>query len=123
RTGRVVLGGVTLILREHAVVHLIAGLAAVLSGRQRVLLVAATHLRPGALCIRGALGDDVDDSVDRVGSPERRAGTSDHLDPVDVLHEVVLYVPEHTGEERRINASPIAQYEQIGGVGAGEAAR
>jgi hypothetical protein len=51
------------------------------------------------------------------------AWASDHLDPVDVLHHRVLQFPEHAGEQRRIDAAPIDQHQQLIGEAAVEAAR
>lgn len=45
------------------------------------------------------LGDHVHDSVDRVRPPERPPRSPDDLDPLDVLEEDVLLLPEDAGEE------------------------
>src|SRR2546427_5926816 len=68
--------------------------------RSPQLLAAA----PGdikTLCVPGGAGDDVDDAIDRVGSPQRTAGTADDFDAVDVLEEVVLQDRKST----RLNSS------------------
>jgi hypothetical protein len=63
------------------------------------------------------------DAVDRVGAPDRRAGTADHLDAFHVLHHHILGVPEDAGKQRRINAAAIDQHQQFVLEGVVEAAR
>src|SRR5207244_2719801 len=52
-------------------------------------------------------------------APERTAGPADDLDALDVLEHHVLGVPEHAGIQRRIDGSPIDQYQQLVRTGAG----
>src|SRR5258708_5063012 len=61
--------------------------------------------------ILGALGDDVDDSIDGVRSPDGPARSADDFNPVDVLEQRVLYFPIHAGKERRVNATPVDEHE------------
>ena len=62
--------------------------------------------------------DDVDDAVDGVGAPQRRARPADDLDAIDVAEDVVLHVPEDAGEERRVDRAPVDHHQQlVGGVG------
>ena len=67
--------------------------------------------------------DDVDDAVHGVGSPQRRTRPANHFNPVNVLQHRVLHVPKHTREQRRINAPPILQDQQLVGKNVIEAAR
>src|SRR5258708_23422360 len=60
--------------------------------------------------ILGALGDDVDDSIDGVRSPDRPARSADDFDPVDVLEQRVLHFPIHAGKKRRVNPTPVQQH-------------
>src|SRR2546430_10448939 len=52
-----------------------------------------------------APGDDVDDSIDSVCSPDRAAGSSDDFNPFNVLKQRVFDLPVNAGErseERRV---------------------
>src|SRR2546427_3175472 len=82
--------------------------------RSPQLLAAA----PGdikTLCVPGGAGDDVDDAIDRVGSPQRAAGTADDFDAVDILEKVVLYVPEHPAIERGVHRPTVDQHQELVG--------
>src|SRR5207302_2767409 len=57
-------------------------------------LLAAAPRDIKTLCVPGGAGNDVDDAIDRVGTPQRAAGTADDFDAVDVFEEVVLHVPD-----------------------------
>ena len=63
------------------------------------------------------LGDwprsDVDDAVDRVRAPQRRAGTAYDLDAIDVFELVVERVPEDAGEQRAVHRPPIDHDEHL----------
>ena len=92
------------------------------------LLIAAADLDEAALGVAGFAGDDVDDAVDRIGAPERGARAADHLDALDVLGRDRLHVPVDAGEQRRVDAAPVDQHQQLVGerlrrVVAAEAAR
>src|SRR5689334_992295 len=52
-------------------------------------------------------GNDVDHSIDCVRAPYRRARTADHFDPVDVVEQSVLHIPEHSGVQGRIHSPAI----------------
>jgi hypothetical protein len=79
--------------------------------------LAASGLHDSSLGRPGALGDDVDDAVDRVGPPQGGPGTADDLDPLHVLEEGVLHVPEDAREQRRVDAASIDQDQQLVGGG------
>src|SRR5205814_3931648 len=76
-----------------------------------------------ALRVFGILRRDVDDAVDRVGAPEGGAGAADHLDPVEVGHDVIERVPVDAGEQRRVHAAAVHHHQQLVGVQVVEAAR
>ena len=46
----------------------------------------------------GIFGHDVNDSVDRIRSPNGAARSADYLDPVNVLKQSVLNIPKNTGK-------------------------
>src|SRR5438552_1858606 len=70
-------------------------------GAEAVLLGATATREQESLRVLGVLRDDVDHAVDRVGAPQGGPGTTDDLDPVDVLQWDLLHIPEDTGEQRR----------------------
>ena len=57
-----------------------------------------------------------------VRAPQRGTRTADHLDPVDVLDRHVPQVPEHSGEQGRVDAAPVDHHEQLVGLARVEAA-
>src|SRR5437879_7776202 len=50
--------------------------------------------------------NDVDDAVHGVRAPERTARAADDFEALDVFDQRVLHIPEHAGEQRRIDAAP-----------------
>src|SRR5437773_4998124 len=92
-------------------------------GAEAVLLGATATREQESLRLLGVLRNDVDDTVDGVGAPQRGPGSADDLDPVDVLKGDLLHIPEHTGEQRRVDGASIDQHQELVGGGAVEAAR
>jgi hypothetical protein len=90
---------------------------------QRALFGARRDVHVGAGRVARVARDDVDDAVDGVGAPQRCAGTADDLDAIDVLEHVVDRVPEHAGEERRIDRPPVHHDKELVRRAAIEAAR
>ncbi len=88
----------------------------------------ALQLRTGcggdlaALNVEGRAGDDVDHAIDCVGTPDRRPRPADHLDAGHVLQGQPQRFPHHTGKQRRIDAAPIDQHQQLVGEAVGKAA-
>ena len=87
------------------------------------LLGAGAEADQGAVGVLGLPGDDVDHAVDRVGAPHGGARSADHLDPLDVLDESVLLVPEGAAEGRRVDRAAVHEYEQLVRGETGKAAR
>src|SRR5690606_26285678 len=79
----------------------------------QLLLVAGTQLDQRAFRFRGRPGDDIDYAIDRVGAPQGASGSRYHFDPLDVVHQRVLRVPEDTGVKRRINTPAVDQHQQL----------
>ncbi len=75
-----------------------------------------------ARCLGGAARDDVDHAIDRIGAPDRRPGTADHLDTLDEFERDVVELPEHAGIDRRVKAAPVLQHQQLVRVTSAEAA-
>ncbi len=61
-----------------------------------------------------ALGDDVDDAVERVGAPDRRCGTANHLDALDLVEVRRHELPHRQPEEVLVDAPPV-NHGQLGG--------
>jgi len=74
---------------------------------------AAAAYNQCALCLLRTFRDDVDDTVDGVGSPQRAAWTSNDFNPRNVLDQRVLDFPIDAGEERSIHAAAVDHHEQL----------
>ena len=59
--------------------------------------------------------DDVDHAVDGVRAPQRGPGAQDDLDALDLAERHILDVPEHPGEERRVDRPAVDQHQQLVG--------
>jgi hypothetical protein len=97
--------------------------AAVAQRAEGVQLGAAATLDRQPLRLGGALGDDVDHAVHRVGAPQRAAGATDDLDAIHILQGHVLHVPEDAGVERGVDGPTVDQHQQLVGEHVVEAAR
>jgi len=73
----------------------------------------APSLGERAARLGGAARDHVDHAVHRIGAPQRGAGTADHLDAIDVVEQRVLRIPEHAGEERRVDRAAVDQHQEL----------
>src|SRR5574337_367014 len=73
----------------------------------------------GRLCL---FGDDVDHAIDRIGAPESPTRTADNLDPIDILKEGVLHVPDDPSEQRRVHGPPVYENQELIRKGSIEAA-
>lgn len=57
--------------------------------------------------VLGLLGDDVDDAVYGIGSPDGSSRTTYYFDPVDVFQHEVLNFPVNSREQRRVHGSTV----------------
>ena len=90
--------------------------AAISNAAEPAQLRAAAARQESALSVLRIFGRDVDHSVDRVGAPQGGTRPADDFNPVDVLQERILRVPEHAGVQRRIDRAPVDQHQHfIGG--------
>ncbi len=80
-------------LAEEAELEVWAELEALTDGALKAVDLTGQAGGESALGIGGALGDDIDDAVDGVRSPDGAAGAADDLDAVDVVEQDVLDVP------------------------------
>lgn len=53
------------------------------------------HRNQPPLRIRRRFGNDVDDTIDCIGTPQRGAGTSDHFYSFNILQQLILNLPVH----------------------------
>ena len=83
-----------------AVIEVLAVAAAVAEVDEALLLVAAAGGTSVPVGLLRGLGDDVDDAVDGVRSPDGAAGSADDFDAIDVFEQGVLHFPVGAGEQR-----------------------
>lgn len=86
--------------------RLLAQGAAKAEGGVAVRVAQADAGKP-ALRLGRLLGDDVDDVVEAIRSPQRATGSADHLDPVDVLEQRLVPSPEDAAIKRGIDAPAV----------------
>ncbi len=94
----------------EAIVQSRSVVAAVTKVSKALLLVASAGRCQNAVRVTGIFGDDINDAVHRIRTPNGAAGTADHFDPVDVVHVGVLHFPVGAGKECRVNGTPINQH-------------
>ena len=58
-------------------------------------------------------GDDVDHAVDRIGPPDRTGRAANDLDALDLAQRHLMRLPQHAGEQGRIDAAPVDQHLQL----------
>ena len=96
--------------------------AAVTNGIGPSTLDPAETLANVPLGVGRALGDDVDDAVDRVRAPDAPPGPRmTSMRSMSGAH--VLRLPEHAREDRRVDRAPVDQDEQLVRRADGEPAR
>src|ERR1035437_8299506 len=59
------------------------------------------------------LRHDVNDSIDRVGPPQRTPRSADNFDPVDALQRHVLHVPEDAAIKWVVGGAAIDEDQQL----------
>lgn len=80
-----------------------------------LVAIAASDAGQDAQRVLGAAAGDVDHPVHGIGAPQRAAGSTDHLDAVDVVQQHMVLVPVDAGIERGVDAAPVDQHQQLGG--------
>src|SRR5262249_38092466 len=98
-----------------AVVGVVAQLPSVAEAAGPLVKRSSAGGDQAALRLLRALGDDVDDAVDRIGTIDGCSRPPDHLDALHVLEQQVLGVPEDAGEQGVVNAPPVNLDLQLGG--------
>lgn len=75
-----------------------------------------------ALGLVGRVGDDIDDAIDGIGTPQGATRPADDLDAVDVVEEQILILPEDAGEEGIVHDAAVDEDQQLVGETVVEAA-
>src|SRR5207244_659064 len=79
----------------------------------KVVRTTSVEKHHGILRLMRTLGNDVDNPVNSIGSPERRTRSPNHLNTRDILQDEVLNLPEHPRENRRIHRATIDHYKEF----------
>src|ERR1700731_263957 len=64
-----------------------------------------------SMSIFSAFGDDIDDSVYGVCSPDGSTWAPNDFDPLNILEQCVLDLPIDTCEQRRVNAPAVDKHQ------------
>src|ERR1700722_12328543 len=95
------------VLRKDAVVDFLSRIITVLSSTKSLFSIAAARNNKTSVSARGAFCDDVNDSVNRISSPDCPARTADYLNAVDVLQRHVQRVPVNSPEKWTVHSSAV----------------
>src|SRR3984885_8832099 len=95
----------------HAKIEAVSVPCSVAELADALINISAANGRESAIGILAAFGDDVDDAVDSVSSPDRTAGAANHLDSLDILQKDVLKLPIDASKQRRIDAAAVNEHE------------
>src|SRR5579871_755858 len=101
-------GGAIETLRIGAVVN-IAAATALSHGDRSLLNITASGRGQSPLSVRSLAGNDVNDAVHGVRSPNGPAGAANHFDPVDVFHHRVLHFPVGPRQQGGVDSAAIDQ--------------
>ena len=82
---------------------------------QLATFTSCTQVHEGFGRRGGRSGHDVDNAVDRVGTPQTTPRTSDDLEPLDIFHQHALRFPENAGEQGGVDAATVDEHEQLVG--------
>src|SRR5262249_19159858 len=95
------------VLEVHAVIGVVAELAAIADRAHAPGLGTAAAGDECSLRVAGALGDNVDHAIDGVGAPQGGAGAANDLYAFDVFQEHVALVPEHPAKGGRVQTPAV----------------
>src|SRR6266853_3761896 len=73
--------------------------------------ISATGGDQRSMRIFSALGDDIDDRVYGICSPDGSTRASDDFDPFNILEQCVLDMPINAREQRRVNAPAVDKHQ------------
>ncbi len=103
-----VIGGSPIeVLSVNSVVGTVPNFGSVTDAAGSSLFRSASSCNNRGLRGRSRFGDDVDDAINRIGSPQRCSRTANHFNPVQIFKHHVLDIPVHTGKQRGIHAPAV----------------
>ncbi len=94
-------------LSIYTVVKTLAVASAVPEIGKALIEISAAGGHQRSMGLLGSFGDDIDDTVDSICSPDGAARASNDFDPFDILKQCVLDLPIDAGEQRRVNAPTV----------------
>src|SRR5213594_3215796 len=102
---------------------MLAHLSAVTDCPEPAFLITRAGSDQEPLCIFGLFRGDVDDTIYRIGAPERGAGPANHLNAINIFQRQILDIPIDSRKERRIHAPSVNQDKELVGKFVIETAR
>src|SRR5438445_497123 len=97
-------------LAVHPIVEVPAVSGAVAEAEETLLEAPTSHGGKHTVSILSFLGNDIDDRVDRVRSPDGPARPANHLDSLHILQQRVLDLPVHSGKQRGVHAASVNEH-------------
>jgi len=92
---------------ENAIRCPAAQLSSITQSSGALFMVPRIGRQESTLGVAGLLGNDVDDAVYGICSPNSRSGTADDLDSFDVGQKKILCVPVHPREHWGVDGASI----------------
>src|SRR5438876_12737 len=102
--------------------EVLANGAAVTETACTLICVAAPHGSERSARIFGIPGDNVDDAVNGVRSPDGAPWAAYDFNPLHIFEENILEFPVHSGIERSVHTAPVDQHQHRLGVSVSKAA-
>src|SRR5579883_2567074 len=107
----------------HGFMHTIAGICPEVGARSKRTAVAGAAIschftsrasdHRAASCFVSRPGDDIDHTIDGIGTPDRRHGPADHFNALDLFHWHILGGPIYTRKSVVVDTAPIHQNQQL----------
>src|SRR5260370_713121 len=88
-------------LSIYTVVKTLAVASAVPEIGKALIEISAAGGHQRSMGLLGSFGDDIDDTVDSICSPDGAARASNDFDPFDILKQCVLDLPIDAGEQNQ----------------------
>src|SRR5437762_4058718 len=79
--------------------------------REALVEISAAGGDESSMSIFSALGDDIDDGVNGICSPDGSTRAPDDFDPLNILEQCVLDLPIDTCEQGRVNAPAVNKHQ------------
>src|SRR5216684_271294 len=98
-----------------AVIEIFIVPASIAEMAEALVEVSTTGGDESSMSIFSALGDDIDDGINRIRSPDGSARASDDFDAFNILQQGVLNLPINPREQRRVDAPAVDKYEYRSG--------